>query len=243
METPSQDEKYSGRDARGEGPSANNTNVSGPEPTRRGANTANFSGCGLEPNSAVSPTPRGVNAASLNDSRSGPEPPRFRASDDAYAQWTAEGKPNCMTCGKRHPPPCHAPLRHKRQAEEPAESSTTRASGRRRRAVPRDQRAPTRKSLAPTQAASTPVHAAPATMDSSLAPQMAPPPRVGRTPWQIMHTSPEATDHGLTTLGDLVEGLPTAELRRHALSTMFQYRPRDQDPGPPPQGESQEDIE
>jgi hypothetical protein len=151
---------------------ANNTNVSGPEPTRRGAYTANFSSYGLEPNSAASSipdggvnarrcTPRGVNAASLSDSRGGPEPPRFRASDDAYAQLTAERKSNCTTCGKKHPPPYHAPLGHKRQAEERAEGSTTRASGRRHRAVPRNQRAPTRTSLAPTQATSTPAHAAP----------------------------------------------------------------------------------
>ncbi|KAM0696684.1 hypothetical protein Q7P36_003933 [Cladosporium allicinum] len=63
-----------------------------------------------------------------------------RASDADYEQWTADGKPNCLTCGKRHPPPCSAPSRRKRRAEEPAEGSASRVS-RRRRAVPRDYRA------------------------------------------------------------------------------------------------------
>lgn len=284
MENPSQDEKHSGRDARGEGPCANNTNVSGPEPTRRGVNTANFSGCDLEPTSAASSTPdgginavcstpRGVNAASLSDSRSGPGPSRFRASDDAYAQWTAEGKPNCMTCGKRHPPPCHAPLRRKRQAEEPAESSTTRASGRRRRAVANDQRAPTRTSPAPTQAASTPVHVAPILK------------------WdRIIATSESCAQHRVEFMQQL-QAASTVQERIDAFYSMFEVEtqaptpaqpvaqvdqspgganstnppPRDQAggrqrrpnrrarhrhgahganaPGPPPQGESQEDIE
>jgi hypothetical protein len=64
-----------------------------------------------------------------------------QASDARYEQWVADGKPDCLACGKRHRPPCNAPLSRKSQAEEPAEGSTTRAS-RRHRAGRKKHRAP-----------------------------------------------------------------------------------------------------
>jgi hypothetical protein len=161
METSSQLEKH-------ESPSASGTNVSGLKPIPKPPDTPFASG--TEPARLSRPGPAGDDDSWLQridlravecceegielstplfsfyhrwdpEYRTKKEKNMARASNADYEQWVADGKPDCLACGKRHLPPCKTPSSRKRQAEEPAEGSTTRAS-RRRRAVRRKHRAP-----------------------------------------------------------------------------------------------------
>jgi hypothetical protein len=108
-----------------------------------------------------------------------------RASDAAYEQWTADGKPLCPNCRKKHPPPCSAPSKRKRQAEEPAEGSTARAS-RRRMAIPRNHQAS--------------AQTAPATMDPPPAPSTIMP------SWDQVIATPESRAQHTADLSWILDG-------------------------------------
>jgi uncharacterized Zn finger protein (UPF0148 family) len=123
-----------------------------------------------------------------------------RASDASYEQWTADGKPLCPNCGKRHPPHCSAPSRRKRQAEEPAEGSTARAS-RRRRAVPRGHRA---------SAQAAPASMAPPPASSSIMPS-----------WDQVIATPESRAQADAELSRRFDAASTARERADAFYSMF----------------------
>jgi hypothetical protein len=229
METSSQLEKH-------ESPSASGTNVSGSKPTPKSPNTPFASG--PEPDRLGRPCPaeedddswlqridlRAVECCEEGIELSTPPFPFYhrwdpeyrtkkdkhtaRASDANYDQWTADGKPDCLACGKRHPPPCSAALCRKRQAEEEGEGSTTRAS-RRRGAVRRKHRAP--------------AQTAPATMAPSSAPQVAPAPRVRRTYWEIMNETPEIYERATTLYSVVFELCETEEERVALYNRLFTY--------------------
>lgn len=127
-----------------------------------------------------------------------------RATNADYEQWTADGKPLCLKCGKRHPPPCSAPSRRKRQAEEPAEGSTARAS-RRRGAAPR----------------AAPVQVAPATTAPSLAPLIPATSIDTRSFIERMNDSEEAREYGYAAFDRALAGTSATQERCDLLFSLF----------------------
>jgi hypothetical protein len=132
--------------------------------------------------------------------------PLARATDADYEKWSADGKPLCSNCGKRHAPPCSAPSRRKRRAEEPAEGSMARAS-RRRIAIPRGHRAS--------------AQAVPSAMDSPPAHRFAPVPNDTRTMWELMSGTPQLLAQMEAEISRRLDAASTTRERADAFYSMF----------------------